>query len=138
VTAPAAARECLEGLWARGRAFLGCDVPIMGGAMTWVSERNLVAAITNAGGFGVIACGSMRPERLREEIRATRAMTAGPFGVNLIVMHPQLETLADVCLAEGVGFVVLAGGLPAAALVKKLKDAGAKVIAFAPELPIAR
>ena len=47
----------LDRLWARGRALLGCDLAIMGGAMTWVSERNLVAAISNAGGFGVIASG---------------------------------------------------------------------------------
>lgn len=128
----------LDALWSRGQQFLGTDAAIMGGAMTWVSERNLVAAISNAGGFGVLACGSMPPEILRAEIQATKALTQKPFGVNLIVMHPQLETLADVCLAEGVGFVVLAGGLPAAALIKKLKDGGAKVIAFAPALPIAR
>ena len=55
-------RAELDRLWARGRAFLGTDLAIMGGAMTWVSERNLVAAISNAGGFGVIASGSMPPE----------------------------------------------------------------------------
>ena len=128
----------LENLWSRGRAFLGTDFAIMGGAMTWVSERNLVAAISNAGGFGVLACGSMPPEILRAEIQATQRLTQKPFGVNLIVMHPQLETLAEVCLAEGVGFVVLAGGLPASPLIKKLKDGGAKVISFAPALAIAR
>ena len=74
MTSGAVARDRLEGLWARGRAFLGVDVAIMGGAMTWVSERTLVSAISNAGGFGVIACGSMDPGRLREEIRATRAL----------------------------------------------------------------
>jgi enoyl-[acyl-carrier protein] reductase II len=51
--------EYLDRLWARGTAFLGCRYAIMGGAMSWVSERHLVAAISNAGGFGVIACGSM-------------------------------------------------------------------------------
>src|SRR6266446_5186006 len=79
----------LDRLWARGRAFLGTDLAIMGGAMTWVSERNLVAAISNAGGFGVIASGSMSPELLSLEIGATRAMTKKPFGVNLITMHPR-------------------------------------------------
>ena len=88
------------------------ELAIMGGAMTWVSERNLVAAITNAGGFGVLACGSMAPERLAAEIAATAALTGRPFGVNLIVMHPQLDELADVCLDARVGHVVLAGGLP--------------------------
>ena len=69
----------------------------MGGAMTWVSERNLVAAISNAGGFGVIASGSMSPDLLDEEIAATAALTDRPFGVNLITMHPQLAR-ADRCL----------------------------------------
>ena len=55
-------------LFARGNEFLGTTYPIMGGAMTWLSERNLVSAISNAGGFGIIACGSMQSEQLGEEI----------------------------------------------------------------------
>ena len=98
--------------------------------MTWVSERNLVAAISNGGGFGVIACGSMDPERLREEIRATFPLTTKPFGVNLITMHPQLAELMDVCIAENVSHVVLAGGVPTSHAIARLKDAGRKVIAF--------
>src|SRR5271163_3471541 len=77
-------RAKLDRLWARGRAVLGCDLAIMGGAMTWVSERSLVSAISNAGGFGVIASGSMSPEVLAAEVVATKALAAGPFGVNLI------------------------------------------------------
>jgi enoyl-[acyl-carrier protein] reductase II len=138
LAAPSSPREALDRLWARGRAFLGCDVAIMGGAMTWVSERNLVAAISNSGGFGVIACGAMEPPRLAEEIRATQALTSRPFGVNLIVMHPKLGELADACVAARVGHVVLAGGLPPAEIVRKLKQAGTKVVAFAPALVIAR
>ena len=61
-------RAELDRLWARGRDVLGCDLAVMGGAMTWVSERNLVAAISNAGGFGVIASGSMSPQLLSTEI----------------------------------------------------------------------
>jgi enoyl-[acyl-carrier protein] reductase II len=61
----------LDRLWRRGREFLGCDYALMGGAMSWVSERNLVSAISNAGGFGVIACGSLKPDQLEEEIAAT-------------------------------------------------------------------
>jgi len=128
----------LDRLWARGCAFLGTRAAIMGGAMTWVSERNLVAAISNAGGFGVIACGSMKPEMLANEIAATKALTAKPFGVNLIVMHPQLAELAQTCLDAGVSHVVLAGGMPPGEIVKKLKDGGAKVIAFAPALVIGK
>src|SRR5271154_3639930 len=87
----------LDRLWARGRDVLGCDLAIMGGAMTWVSERNLVAAISNAGGFGVIASGSMSPQLLSAEIDSTAALTRRPFGVNLITLHPQLLQLVEVC-----------------------------------------
>lgn len=123
---------------ARGAEFLGTQYAIMGGAMSWVSERNLVSAMSNAGAFGVIACGSMNPELLAKEIAATQAMTKKPFGVNLITMHPQLDELAQVCLNAKVGHVVLAGGLPKGTTIKMLKDGGAKVICFAPALVIAK
>jgi enoyl-[acyl-carrier protein] reductase II len=134
----AAATDRLNVLWSRGTAFLGSPTAIMGGAMSWVSERNLVAAISNAGGFGVLACGSMSPELLSAEIAATKALTDKPFGVNLIVMHPQLEQLADVCREHNVSHVVLAGGLPPGPIIKKIKDYGAKAICFAPALVIAK
>jgi enoyl-[acyl-carrier protein] reductase II len=126
------ARKRLDGLWRRGCEFLGTEVAIMGGAMSWISERHLVAAISNAGGFGVIAAGSMEPDRLAEEIAATQAMTAKPFGVNLITMHPQLDRLIDVCGELQVGHIVLAGGLPPTNAIRRAKDTGAKVICFAP------
>jgi enoyl-[acyl-carrier protein] reductase II len=128
----------LDTLWARGRAFLGCEFAIMGGAMSWVSERHLVAAISNAGGFGVIACGAMTPALLEAEIAATQALTSRPFGVNLITMHPDLDDLVRVCLAARVGHVVLAGGIPPGSAVRAVKDGGAKLIAFAPALVLAR
>ena len=128
----------LEQLWARGRDILGSDLAIMGGAMTWVSERNLVAAISNAGGFGVIASGSMSPELLSVEIGATKALTARPFGVNLITLHPQLLELIDVCAAFRVSHVVLAGGLPNGAAMDRIKQSGARVFCFAPALGFAR
>jgi enoyl-[acyl-carrier protein] reductase II len=131
-------RAELDSLWARGRAFLGTDLAIMGGAMTWVSERNLVAAISNAGGFGVIASGAMMPAMLAEEIAATAALTRKPFGVNLITMHPQLTELIDVCVAQGVGHVVLAGGIPTAAAIERICYGGARAVCFAPVLGIAK
>jgi len=134
----AGSRVELELLWARGRAFLGAELAIMGGAMTWVSERNLVAAISNAGGFGVIASGSMPPDLLDAEIAATAALTSKPFGVNLITMHPRLGELIDVCIARRVAHVVLAGGIPASAAIQRLRDGGAHVICFAPAFGIAR
>ncbi|MBI5120897.1 MAG: nitronate monooxygenase [Rhodospirillales bacterium] len=131
-------RQILDRLWDRGRAFLGADLAILGGAMSWISERNLVSAISNGGGFGVIACGSMGPELLSAEIEATQKLTDKPFGVNLITMHPQLDDLIDVCGKAGVSHVVLAGGLPSSAAIKRAKDHGAKVICFAPALVLAK
>ncbi len=128
----------LDELWSRGKDFLGVRYAILGGAMTWVSERNLVSAISNAGGFGVIASGAMSPELLRAEIQATQSLTQKPFGVNLITLHPQLMELIDVCVEERVTHVVLAGGLPPAQAIKKLKDRGLKVICFAPALVLAK
>ncbi|HEX4184822.1 MAG TPA: nitronate monooxygenase [Stellaceae bacterium] len=128
----------LDRLWSRGRQVLGCDLAIMGGAMTWVSERNLVAAICKAGGFGVIASGSMSPQLLSSEIQATQAMTTRPFGVNLITLHPELLELIDVCAAHRVGHVVLAGGLPSNVAVSRIKRSGARVFCFAPALGFAR
>ncbi len=110
----------------------------MGGAMTWVSERNLVAAISNAGGFGVIACGSMGPDALGLEIAGTQALTDRPFGVNLITMHPQLSELIDVCVERRVTHIVLAGGVPPRAAMRRVKDAGVRLICFAPALGLAR
>jgi enoyl-[acyl-carrier protein] reductase II len=128
----------LDRLWCRGRAVLGCDLAIMGGAMTWVSERHLVAAISNAGGFGVIASGAMPPDRLAVEIDATRALTDRPFGVNLILMHPRLAELIEVCADCAVGHVVLAGGLPSRTAIARVKRSGARVFCFAPALGFAR
>lgn len=122
----------------RGCTFLGSSYPVMGGAMTWVSERNLVAAISNAGGFGVIASGAMTPEQLDAELAATQALTDRPFGVNLITMHPQLGELIDICLARGIGHIVLAGGIPQRGDIKRIREAGVKVICFAPSLALAR
>jgi enoyl-[acyl-carrier protein] reductase II len=128
----------LDTWMARGAEFLGARYAIMGGAMSWVSERHLVAAISNAGGFGVIACGAMNPELLDREITETRARTDKPFGVNLITMHPQLSELIDVCAKHEVGHVVLAGGLPPGGAIDKIKGTGAKLIAFAPALSLAK
>jgi enoyl-[acyl-carrier protein] reductase II len=134
----AQAEARLAALWKRGTDFLGTRVAIMGGAMSWVSERHLVAAISNAGGFGVIACGSMSPALLDAEIAGTKALTDKPFGVNLITMHPELDALIGVCLDHKVGHIVLAGGIPPAPAIRRIKDGGAKLICFAPALALGR
>ncbi|MBM3591065.1 MAG: 2-nitropropane dioxygenase [Alphaproteobacteria bacterium] len=128
----------LDRLMARGAAFLGARYAIMGGAMSWVSERHLVSALSNAGAFGVIACGAMEPPRLAEEIVGTQALTSKPFGVNLITMHPRLDQLVDTCLAARVSHIVFAGGIPPGTVIKKAKDGGAKVVCFAPALALAK
>jgi enoyl-[acyl-carrier protein] reductase II len=132
------ARARLDQLWSRGTAFLGCPYAILGGAMSWVSEKNLVAAISNAGGFGVIACGAMSPAQLAEQIAGTQALTDKPFGVNLITMHPELMELIRVTLEAKVGHIVLAGGIPPGPAVRAVKDGGAKLITFSPALSLAR
>jgi len=106
--------------------------------MTWVSERHLVSAISNGGGFGVIASGSMSPDLLSIEIAETKKRTQQPFGVNLITMHPQLDLLIDVCLDHKVSHIVLAGGLPRGEAMQRVRRGGSKLMCFAPALVLAK
>ncbi len=128
--------NALNNIWQKGTAFLGSEYAILGGAMSWVSERNLVSALSNAGGFGVLACGAMPPTLLAEEIQATKKLTNRPFGVNLIVMHPSMDELLDVCIANKVSHVVLAGGIPKTNHIEKLKSANVKTLCFAPSAKV--
>jgi enoyl-[acyl-carrier protein] reductase II len=138
-TTPASlGHDRLRRLMKRGTDFLGCDVAVLGGAMSWISERNLVSALSNAGAFGVIACGAMTPDLLDTEIGETQARTDKPFGVNLITMHPQLPELIDVCKRHQVSHVVFAGGLPPSGSIDRVKEGGAKLICFAPALALAK
>jgi enoyl-[acyl-carrier protein] reductase II len=125
-----------EDIFQRGSGFLKSRYPIMGGAMSWLSNHALTAAISNAGGFGVLASGAMTPELLRAEIEKTQKSTDKSFAVNLIVMHPQLETMMDQCF--DVSHVVFAGGIPSDAMIKKMQNFGCKVIGFAPALSFAK
>ncbi|UIP91342.1 nitronate monooxygenase [Wolbachia pipientis] len=127
----------LSRLWKKGTNFLGSEFAIMGGAMSSISERNLVSAISNAGGFGVIACGAMSPDLLKKEIIETQKLTHKPFGVNLITMHPNLSELIDICIETKVSHIVLAGGLPKKPNIEKIKNAGIKVMSFTPALSLA-
>ncbi len=131
-------RKKLDQLWKKGTDFLGTDYAILGGAMSWLSESNLVSALSNAGGFGVIACGSMTPDLLSGVIAETHAKTKKPFGVNLITMHPDIEKLIDATLEQNVKFIVLAGGIPSGESIKRIKEGGAKVICFSPALILAK
>lgn len=128
----------LKRLMQRGTEFLGSELAIVCGAMSWICEHTLVAAVSNGGGFGTLACGPMDPHSLRKEIKATKALTPRPFGVNIIVIHPHLDELIEVCLEEDVRHIILAGGAPPANSVRKIKNGGAKAISFAPALVLAK
>lgn len=128
----------LEHLWKRGTDFLGCSYGIMGGAMTWISNRYLVSALSNAGAFGVLAAGAMPPKALAEEINVTKRMSSRPFGVNLIIMHPDLDAMVTTCIDHQVSHVILAGGLPHSSTIQRLKDHNIKVMSFAPALTVAK
>lgn len=124
--------------WKRGTDFLGTRYAIMCGAMTWVSESGLVAAISNEGGFGVLAGGNMPPELLAKEIADTRARTDKPFGVNLITVAPAFRQHIEVVIREKCPFVFFAGTIPSGKDISEVKAAGLKVICFAPILSLAR
>ena len=113
--------KSISNLFSRGNKFLGTKYPIMCGAMTWVSERNLVSAISNSGGFGIIACGSMKVAQLEKEILETKKLTKNFFGVNLILLHPEIDDLIECCVANNVNLVVFAGGFPKKRQIEILK-----------------
>ena len=128
----------LLSLFNKGSKFLGVQYPILGGAMTWLSERNLVSAISNAGGFGVLACGAMNGDQLENEIRETKKKTEKPFGVNLILLHPDINELISCCIKNNVDLVVFAGGFPKKSQIEVLKSNKIKVVCFATTLSIAK
>ncbi|HCE22344.1 MAG TPA: nitronate monooxygenase [Hyphomonas sp.] len=112
----------------RGCDFLGSETAILCGAMSWVSERNLVSAISNAGGFGVIACGAMTPELLDREIAATKALTDRPFGVDLLAASPEsLEESVDVIINNGADSFIAGLGVPMP-IMERLQKANVKVM----------
>ena len=124
--------------WQRGTGFLGTRYAIMCGAMTWVSEANLVSAISNEGGFGVLAGGNMPPDLLAKEIAATREKTENPFGVNLITVAPAFREHIRVVIREKCPYVFFAGSIPSGRDIAEVKASGAKVICFAPVLSLAK
>ena len=124
--------------WLRGIEYLGCKFPIVGGAMSWVSNHTLVAAISNSGGFGVIACGGMLANILDIEIKKTKSLTKKNFGVNLIVLHPHIDLLIDICIKHNISHVVFSGGIVRKEHVQLLNKNNCKVIAIVPTLSIAK
>src|SRR4030067_3327345 len=131
------ALKYLPKVWKKGRDFLGTRYAILCGAMTWVSESNLVSAISNAGGFGVIAGGNMPPEMLAGEIRKPREKTEFPFGVNMITVAPSFRAHIEVVVRQKVSFAIFAGSIPSGRDIEQVKASGAKVLCFAPVLSLA-
>lgn len=131
------ATEILDAISGAGREFLGVRYPFLCGAMTWISDPRLVAAVSNAGGFASLAGGNMPTRLLERQVEETRNLTDGPFAVNLITIAPvYMEHLDAVCRLR-VPFIVFAGSFPRRAEVQKAKSCGAKVLCFASTRSIA-
>lgn len=106
---------------------LGIEYPVIQGGMAWVAEYNLAAAVSNAGGFGIIGAASAPPEIVREQIRKCKELTDKPFGVNVMLMNPNADEVADIVIEEGVKAVTTGAGNPAKYMAK-WKEAGVKVM----------
>jgi enoyl-[acyl-carrier protein] reductase II len=113
------------------------DYQIIGGAMTWVSNPNLVAAISNEGALGILATGSMNAVELDFCISETKKLTNEIFGVNLIMMNPDYDNLIRVCADHKIKVVVLGAAMPRKEKIDDLKSIGAFVFGFASSLKIA-
>jgi enoyl-[acyl-carrier protein] reductase II len=128
----------LNKIWKRGTDFLGVKYSILCGAMSWVSESNLVAAVSNSGGFGIIAAANMPGDILAAEIEKTFKKTRYNFGVNIITVTPYLKDQLDVALQKEVTHIFFGGGIPNGKDIQRVKEAGSKVICFAPTISLAK
>ncbi len=116
---------------------LGCEYPIIQGGMAWVAEHNLAAAVSNAGGIGLIAGGSAPIDYLRDQIRMCKEKTDKPFGVNIMLMSPNADDLAQLCIDEKVAVVTTGAGNPGK-FIPAWKEAGIKVIPVIPSVALAK
>ena len=116
---------------------IGIEYPIFQGGMAWVSEHVLAAAVSNAGGLGIISAMNAPGEYLRKEIRACREMTDRPLGVNVMLMSPHAPEVAKVILEEKVPVVTTGAGLPGV-YMKEWVPAGIKVVPVVPSVAIAK
>lgn len=116
---------------------LGTKYPLIQGGMAWIAEANLAAAVSNAGGLGIIAGGSAPIDYLRDQIRKCKEMTDKPFGVNIMLMSPNAEELAKLVIEEGVAVVTTGAGNPGK-YIPAWKEAGVKVIPVIPSVALAK
>ncbi|HOY66877.1 MAG TPA: enoyl-[acyl-carrier-protein] reductase FabK [Candidatus Ozemobacteraceae bacterium] len=116
---------------------LGIKYPVFQGGMAWVSSAPLVAAVSNAGGLGVLGSGSMMPDDLRREIREIKSRTDKPFGVNLMLLMAQTPENVKVCIEERVPVITTGAGNPGP-YVKAFKEIGSKVIPVVSSVALAK
>ncbi|MEA2012984.1 MAG: nitronate monooxygenase [Verrucomicrobiota bacterium] len=122
----------------KGRDFLGVKYPIICGAMTWVSEPQLVAAVSNAGGFACLAGGNTPVDILEKQILETSNLTDKPFGINLITISPSYTDHLKMIKRVKPAFIIFAGSFPKRKEIERAKESGAKIICFASTLSIAK
>lgn len=115
---------------------LGIKYPVLQGGMAWTSDADLAAAVSNAGGAGIIAAGGRTTEWVRDEIKRAKSLTDKPFGVNVMLMAPNAGEIVDLVCAEQVAFVTLGAGNPVPHL-SKFKAAGVKSIPVVPSVKLA-
>ncbi|MFQ5987287.1 MAG: enoyl-[acyl-carrier-protein] reductase FabK [Dehalococcoidia bacterium] len=115
----------------------GIEHPVIQGGMAWLGTAELVSAVSNGGGLGIIGAGNAPPGWVREQIRATRERTDKPFGVNIMLMSPFVEELIEVILEEGVPIVTTGGGNPGV-YIPRLKGAGIKVMPVVSSVALAK
>lgn len=116
---------------------LEVEYPIIQGGMAWVSTAELVAAVSNGGGLGIIGAGFMPTDVLKEEIRKTKELTDRPFGVNLMLLTPHIDELIEVCLEERVAVITTGAGNPGA-FINRFKEIGTKIIPVIPSVALAQ
>ncbi len=116
---------------------LGIEHPIIQGGMAWTATAELAAAVSNAGGLGIIGAGHMPTELLREQVRNAKAATDKPFGVNLMLLTPHIDELVQLVLDEGVPVVTTGAGNPGK-YMEALKAKGIKVLPIAPSVALAK
>lgn len=116
---------------------LNIEYPIFQGGMAWVAEHHLAAAVSNAGGLGILASGGAPCEHVREEIRKTKALTDKPFGVNVMLMNPEVDAIAHMLVEEGVQVVTTGAGSPEK-YFPLWKEAGIKIIPVVASVALAR
>lgn len=116
---------------------LGIEYPIIQGGMAWVAEYHLAAAVSQAGGLGLLGAASAPPEVVREQIQETKKRTDKPFGVNVMLMNPNAEEVAKIVVEEGVKVVTTGAGNPAK-YMDMWKEAGVKVIPVVASVAMAK